>query len=224
MTISQQRLPRFQAYAIPRFGCAIVIITNVSTSTNVWTPASVATVFLDRDGVINEKMPEGKYVSSEEDFRILAGVPEAIAKLNRAGIRVLVVSNQRGVALGVLTLEFVESIHAVLQEQIMEHGAHVDAFYYCPHDKQSCSCRKPSPGLFHQAVKDFPEITPESSVMIGDSLSDIEFGHRIGMRTIWIQGSSNHRKPRWEEAAKLADQRCSSLPEAVEALLHSRFG
>lgn len=167
-------------------------------------------------------MPEGKYVSSEDDFRILPGVPEAIAKLNLAGTRVLVVSNQRGVALGALTLEFVRKIHAMLQEQILEHGAHVDAFYFCPHDKQSCSCRKPLPGLFHLAVKDFPEITPASSVMIGDSLSDIEFGHRVGMRTIWIQGSLNHRKSGWEEAAKLADQCCSSLPEAVDLLLKAR--
>jgi D-glycero-D-manno-heptose 1,7-bisphosphate phosphatase len=195
---------------------------NVSTRTNPSTPAGVDTVFLDRDGVINEKMPEGKYVSSEDDFRILPGVPEAIAKLNLAGICVVIVSNQRGVALGALTSELVERIHAQLQRQIKKNGAHVDAFYYCPHDKQSCSCRKPLPGLFHQAVKDFPEITPESSIMIGDSLSDIEFGNRIGMRTIWIQGSSNHRKPRWEEAEKLADQICSSLPEAVEALLDGR--
>jgi D-glycero-D-manno-heptose 1,7-bisphosphate phosphatase len=196
----------------------------VLTSTNVWTQARVATVFLDRDGVINEKMPEGKYVSSEDDFRILPGVPEAIAKLNLAGIRVLVVSNQRGVALGALTSEFVKKIHAMLQEQILEHGAHVDAFYFCPHDKQSCSCRKPLPGLFHLAVKDFPEITPAGSVMIGDSLSDVEFGRRVGMRTIWIQGSSDYRKPRWEEAAKLADQCSSSLPEAVDLLLKARRG
>jgi D-glycero-D-manno-heptose 1,7-bisphosphate phosphatase len=193
----------------------------VSTSTNVWPPADVATVFLDRDGVINEKMPEGKYVTSEEDFRILPEVPEAIAKLNLAGIRVIGVSNLRGVALGALTSEFVDRIHALLQEEIKEHGAHVDGFYFCPHDKQSCSCRKPLPGLFHLAVKDFPEIMPESSVVIGDSLSDIEFGHGVGMRTIWIQGSSNHRKPRWKEAAELADQCCSALPEAVEILLRA---
>ena len=192
------------------------------SSTNPSTPARVATVFLDRDGVINEKMPEGKYVSSEGDFRILPGVPEAIARLNQAGTRVVVVSNQRGVALGALTSELVERIHALLQRQIMDQRAHVDAFYFCPHDKHSCTCRKPLPGLFHQAVKDFPEIAPESSVMIGDSLSDIEFGNRLGMRTIWIQGSSEHQKPRWEEAARLADQCCTSLPEAVDVLLAAR--
>ena len=78
------------------------------------------------------------------------------------------------------------------------------------------------PGLFHQAVKDFPKIAPEGSIMIGDLLSDIEFGHRPGMRTIWIQDSANHRKPRWEEAERLAGQSYSSLPEAVEALLDGR--
>jgi D-glycero-D-manno-heptose 1,7-bisphosphate phosphatase len=194
----------------------------VLTSTDALIPFGVATVFLDRDGVINEKLPEGRYVSSEDEFRILLGVPEAIAKLNLAGFRVLIVSNQRGVALGALTLEFVQKIHAVLQEKIMGYGAHVDAFYFCPHDMQSCTCRKPMLGLFHQAVNDFPEITPESSVMIGDSLSDIEFGHRAGMRTILLRGSSNHPKPRSEEAAKLADRCCTSLPEAVEVLLHAR--
>ena len=167
-------------------------------------------------------MPEGKYVTSESEFRILPGVPEAIAKLNLAGIRVLVVTNQRGVALGAVTSEFVERIHAVLQEQLMGHHAHVDAFYFCPHDKRSCSCRKPLPGLFHQAVREFPEITPESSVMIGDSLSDIEFGHRIGMQTIWLQGSTNHRKPGWEKAETLAVVCLVSLPEAVDTILLAR--
>ena len=194
------------------------------TSANVWHSAVVATVFLDRDGVINEKMPEGKYISSEGDFHVLPGVPAAIAQLNLAGIRVLVVSNQRGVALGALTSEFVYRIHALLQEEITELGAHVDGFYFCPHDKQCCSCRKPLPGLFHLAVKDFPAIRPESSVMIGDSLSDIEFGHGLGMRTIWIQGSSNNRKPGWEQASELADQSCPSLPDAVEILLRGRQG
>lgn len=189
-------------------------------STKFW--ADIETVFLDRDGVINEKMPEGRYVSSVDDFRILPGVQEAIAKLNLAGIRVLVVSNQRGVALGALTSEFVERIHAFLQDHLTKHGAQVDAFYFCPHDKQSCGCRKPLPGLFHQAIKDFPDVRPERSVMIGDSLSDIEFGNRLGMRTIWVRGSSTHRKPGWEKAERLADQCFSSLPEAVKVLLDPR--
>ena len=182
-------------------------------------PRTITTVFLDRDGVINEKMPEGRYVSSENELRILPGVPEAIAQLNRAGIRVIVVSNQRGIALGIMTSEAVERIHSSLQQQLNAKGASVDEFYYCPHDRNSCSCRKPRPGLFQQAINDFPEIKAETCVMIGDSISDIEFGRRLGMYTVWIQGSLDRRKPGWEQAMALADRHCCSLQEAVRLLL-----
>lgn len=198
------------------------MITNVlPTSWRISLPKTITTVFLDRDGVINEKMPEGQYVSSENEFRILRGVPEAIARLNRAGIRVLVVSNQRGIALGIMTSEAVERIHSSLQQQLNTKGAVVDGFYYCPHDRNSCSCRKPLPGLFQQAIIDFPDINAETCVMIGDSISDIEFGRRLGMYTVEIQGSLGHRKPNWEQAMALADCSCCSLQEAVRLLLGS---
>jgi len=141
---------------------------------------TLRTVFLDRDGVLNEKMPEGCYVTRWEEFQILAGVPEAIARLNRAGLRVIVVSNQRGVALGLYALADVEAIHATFLRELQSRGAQVDAFYFCPHDKRSCTCRKPLPGMFEQAVAQFPQIEAASSVMIGDSLSDMEFGRRLG--------------------------------------------
>lgn len=180
------------------------------------------TVFLDRDGVLNEKQPEGRYVTSWSDFHLLAGVPEAIARLNRAGLRVVVVSNQRGIALGLYTAADVEAIHAALQRLLHEQGAHVDAFYFCPHDKGQCRCRKPLPGMFEQAVADFPEIGAETSIMIGDSLSDIEFGRRLGMRTIFLEGDPKHRKPGAEMAADLADMCFGSLLESVLALTERR--
>jgi D-glycero-D-manno-heptose 1,7-bisphosphate phosphatase len=180
---------------------------------------TLKTVFLDRDGVINQKMPEGEYVRSAADFRLLPGVPAAIARLNRAGVRVIVVSNQRGVALGLYTTEAVDSIHANLQNELHSSDADIDAFFYCAHDKGSCNCRKPLPGLFEQARTRFPDITPETSIMIGDSSSDIEFGRTVGMRTIWIEGSKANRRPGWEEAAGSADASFASLPEAVEGLL-----
>ena len=192
----------------------MVVINHLCTS------KGIDTVFLDRDGVVNEKMPEGLYVRSFSDFRILPGVLEAISKLNRAGIRVFMVSNQRGVALGLIAAEFVDEVHRFLQENLKSHGAHLDGVYFCPHDKNSCTCRKPLPGLFQQAAKDFPDIKTETSIMIGDSLSDIEFGNRLGMRTIWIEGHPELRKPGWELAERLADFTCSSLSEAVAALLH----
>ena len=177
------------------------------------------TIFLDRDGVLNQKLPEGRYVTSIDEFHVLPGVPEAIARLNRAGLRVIVLSNQRGIALGLYTAEDVRGIHASLQSTLKAHGAHVDAFYFCPHDKAGCDCRKPLPGLFEQALADFPDISAQSSAMIGDSWSDIEFGRRLGMVTVFIDGDPKHQTPGADTARDCADLHFSSLSEAVEALL-----
>ncbi len=179
----------------------------------------VATVFLDRDGVLNRKLPEGEYVSSWERFELLPGVMEAIAALNRAQKRVIVVTNQRGVALGRYAAADVEQIHSRLQALLAERGAQVNAFYFCPHDKKQCQCRKPLPGMFEQARAEFPEIAAESCVMVGDSLSDIEFGRGAGMRTIFLEGDAEHRKPGWEMGAELADRVAADLPEAVRLIL-----
>ncbi len=180
------------------------------------------TVFLDRDGILNEKMPEGHYVTRWEEFHVLPGVPEALLRLNRAGLLTIVVSNQRGIAKGLYTAADVEAIHAAFQRQLASAGAHIDAFFICPHDKQQCTCRKPLPGLFEQAVARFPEITAATSVMIGDSLVDVEFGRRLGMMTVFIEGDPERRPPGAEEAAKLANLCAASLPEAVGALLAAR--
>ena len=171
----------------------------------------IRTVFLDRDGVLNEKAPEGGYVWRSKDFRVLGGVPEAIARLNRAGIRVIVVTNQRGIALGRYTLTDIDELHAEFQALLAAQGAHIDAFYVCPHGYGECNCRKPLPGLFEQAVAEFPEIQAQTSLMIGDSAVDMEFGRRLGMRTILIRGGGLEGVP--------ADLRCDSLQDAVNALL-----
>ena len=183
---------------------------------------NLTTVFLDRDGVLNQKMPEGQYVTSPAAFRVLPGVPEAIARLNHAGVRVVVVSNQRGIALGLYSTADVEAIHSAFQHTLSNHGAHIDAFFVCPHDKNQCNCRKPLPGLFEQATVRFPTITAASSVMIGDSLVDIEFARRLGMTAILICDVSQQPRPGIEPARESADLRFSSLPEAVTALLENR--
>jgi D-glycero-D-manno-heptose 1,7-bisphosphate phosphatase len=182
-------------------------------------PGPIRTVFLDRDGVLNEKMPEGSFVTSWSEFRLLPCVAEAIGRLNCAGLRVVVVSNQRGIALGLYTTEDVRAIHDAFQQLLNANGAHVDGFYFCPHDIDQCNCRKPLPALFEQAVAEFPNITPETSVMIGDSLSDIEFGRRLGMQTIFIEGNPKHRKPGTQAACELACLRFPSLDKAVKTLL-----
>jgi len=196
---------------------------GVKNAPNSAIPRDLNTVFLDRDGVLNEKMPEGRYVTGWHEFHLLPGVPEAIARLNRAGLRVVVVSNQRGIALGLYTAADVENIHASLQNLLKAHGAHLDAFYFCPHDKKECNCRKPLPGLFEQAAAQFPDLVAETSVMIGDSLSDIEFGHRLGMKTVFIEAAPEHQNPGAHRAAEMADLSSGSLPQAVEILLNDRF-
>ena len=184
--------------------------------------STLRTVFLDRDGVLNRKLPEGEYVSAWEHFNLLPGAAEAIAKLKWAGLRILIVSNQRGVALGLYRAEDVDRIHAQLQEELAAHGAQIDGFYFCPHDKGACNCRKPLPGLFQQAQSQFPDIQAETSLMIGDSLSDIKFGRNLGMNTIFIDGdikARECRKPGARRAAELADKRFDTLIDAVEDLL-----
>jgi D-glycero-D-manno-heptose 1,7-bisphosphate phosphatase len=180
-------------------------------------PRHLTTVFLDRDGVLNKKMPEPRYVASWADFHILPGVPDAIARLNRAGLRVIVLSNQRGIALGLYTAADVEAIHSAFQRILSSNGAHIDAFFICPHDRGQCNCRKPLPGLFHQATAQFPTIAAASSVMIGDSLVDIDFARRLGMTAILIDSNSEHARPGDESARALATLCFSSLPEAVSA-------
>jgi len=185
-------------------------------------PDLVQTVFLDRDGVVNEKMPEGRYVTCPSEFQVLPGVVEAIRLLNEARLRVVVISNQRGVALGLYTAEDVRAVHAEFQCMLEAFGAHVDGFYFCPHDKGQCTCRKPLPGLFKQAVADFPGIAGPQSVMIGDSLSDIEFGRRLRMSTVFIDGDPQRRKPGAEAAIEMAGLHFPSLYVAVTDLLAKR--
>ena len=176
-------------------------------------------VFLDRDGVLNRKLPEGAYVSDWAQFQWLPGAVEAIARMNRACLTVIVVSNQRGIALGRLSVEQLELIHDQMRGHLARHGARLDAIYYCPHDLGECNCRKPDTGLFEQATKDFPGVVAKNSVVIGDSLSDIEAGRRLGMRTIFIEGAPDRQKAGAQTAASLADEVAPSLLQAVEKYL-----
>jgi histidinol-phosphate phosphatase family protein len=192
---------------------------EVIRSANLSWAAGLRTVFLDRDGILNEKMPEHRYVTRWEEFRMLPGVPAAVRRLNDADLRVVVVSNQRGIAKGLYTAADLEALHAQFQRLLEREGARIDAFFICPHETDECNCRKPLPGLFEQAVARFPEIAAATSVMIGDSPTDVEFGRRLGMKTILVDGNEELRKSGGDEAAKLADLRFGSLAEAVDALL-----
>ena len=143
-------------------------------------------VFLDRDGVINVKASEGQYITRWERFQFLPDAADAIARLNRAHFSVIVVSNQRGVARGLMTIDALEEIHRNMVAQLAALNARIDAIYYCPHEAEaSCACRKPAPGMLLQAATDC-SIDLHNSWMVGDSDSDILAGKNAGCRTVRI--------------------------------------
>jgi D-glycero-D-manno-heptose 1,7-bisphosphate phosphatase len=163
-------------------------------------------VFLDRDGVINRKAREGEYVTRWEEMQILPGVSDAIALLNRSGFRVIVVSNQRCIAKGVITTADLEALHRRLCEVLAGAGATIDAIYYCPHETQPpCRCRKPQPGMLLDAARDH-DIDLGASWMIGDSQADVEAGRSAGCNTALIaEGESGAKQGHGTVAPSLLD-------------------
>ena len=148
--------------------------------------AGITTAFLDRDGTVNRKAPEGDYVKSWEEFHFLPGAKEAIILLNEAGIRVVLITNQRGIALGRMSEEELEEINRRMLAELSCEGAQVAAVYHCPHDTGTCDCRKPATGMLLQAQRDLPEIDFSRSVVIGDSPSDMEAGRAVGAHRVLI--------------------------------------
>jgi D-glycero-D-manno-heptose 1,7-bisphosphate phosphatase len=174
-------------------------------------PGQVDAVFLDRDGTINAKAPEGCYITSPRALRLLPGAGAAVRRLNDARVPVLVVTNQRGVALGEMTMEQVARVNDALQLRLSRIGARVDGFYVCPHQAGACACRKPLPGLLLQASRDFPERRLPNCVMIGDSEADVEAGLAAGCAAIRLGPPGT---------ASIARVLCPDLAAAVDVLLH----
>jgi D-glycero-D-manno-heptose 1,7-bisphosphate phosphatase len=168
--------------------------------------------FLDRDGVINRKPPEGQYVTRWEEMQFLPGAAEAVALLGGAGFRVIVVTNQRCLAKGLLTVPELELIHQRMCDLLAASGAIIDEVYYCPHEEEPpCSCRKPAPGMLLAAARTH-QIDLPSSWMIGDSDRDVEAGRRAGCRTARILKSD-------QVVSGVADVSARSLLNAVEKIL-----
>lgn len=142
-------------------------------------------IFLDRDGVINVCAAPHDYIKKPQEFTLLPGVGEAIAKLNRQHIPVIIITNQRGVARGLMTLADVAKVHAKMSLELSKYQAHFDDIYICPHEKGTCHCRKPDVGLFLQTEAKYV-VDKHSSFMIGDSESDIQAGVNYGIKTISV--------------------------------------
>ncbi len=184
--------------------------------------AALTTAFLDRDGVINRKPPEGHYVTGVEGFEPLPGSIEAISRLSRAGLRVIVVTNQQGVAKGVVSPQSLAAVHRRLHEQVRLAGGRIDEILVCPHMAGSCDCRKPAIGLFEQAREHDPGIEFAQSVVVGDADSDIEAAQRIGALAIRVTGADEEpararppgggRGPRRRRRPAAGARTCLSVP------------
>ncbi len=149
-------------------------------------------IFLDRDGTINH---DPGYIKDPSIVKILPGVAEGIKRLkDDFGFKMIVISNQAGVSKGLMTLEDVENVNRRVNELLMEEGAEIDAFYYCPFhpeidSQEKAKCRKPSPFMIVQAAEDF-EVDLSLSYMIGDKASDVEAGINAGVKTVLMESSS----------------------------------
>jgi len=148
-------------------------------------------VFLDRDGTINEDVP---YCSSPDDLRLIPGAADGIKLLNKHGFKVIIVTNQSGIARGYFTEEVLTSIHDKLRRELAAHEAYVDAIYYCGHHPDNgCDCRKPKPKMVFQAASDF-NLDLSQSYVIGDSQMDIEMGITAGCKTILVGQERTNKK------------------------------
>jgi histidinol-phosphate phosphatase family protein len=167
-------------------------------------------VFLDRDGVIIRKAPEGQYITAWEQVEFLPGVGEALRKLRQNGFLLIVVTNQSAVSRDELAVAVLESIHERIVQHLAQEGVTIDAIYYCPHDRNgNCQCRKPRPRMLLQAAEEHG-IDLHQSWMVGDAATDIEAGHAAGCRTVWLRPSKFDG-----ESAAPAEFSATSIQEAV---------
>lgn len=144
------------------------------------------TLFLDRDGVINTRIVDD-YVKTWDEFKFADGALDAIKIFSQVFGRIVVVTNQQGIGKGIMTMEQLNAIHKKMMETINKADGRIDKIYTCPFKKETLSVfRKPAVGMGLQAKKDFPEIHFKKSMMIGDSDTDMIFGKRLKMKTVFI--------------------------------------
>jgi len=142
------------------------------------------TLFLDRDGVINVKL-DGRYVQNSDEFEFMPGAETAIAKLSKKFERILIVTNQQGIAKGIMSADDLNNLHQYMLQQLESEV--IEKIYYCPHlAAENCSCRKPNPGMIQQAISDFSAIKIENSYLVGDSDTDILAGEKMGLITVKV--------------------------------------
>jgi D-glycero-D-manno-heptose 1,7-bisphosphate phosphatase len=184
-------------------------------------------VFLDRDGTINKEV---KYLHKPEELILLSGASDALKRLKMHGFKLVVVTNQAGVARGYYTEEQVVLLHKYLNELLIKEGAGIDHFFYCPHHpehgigeyKKRCHCRKPETGMFEMA-EEYYRVDKEHSFLIGDKLTDTVAGKRYGVNSILVgtgYGEELYHSIAEEQKKESFDYYAETLHEAVDYIVN----
>ncbi len=176
-------------------------------------PDKTWTLFLDRDGVINERTPND-YIKKWDDFSFVTGSLKAMERLSVIFGRIVIVTNQAGVGKGLMTEKDLKEVHRLMLKTIDLLDGRVDKIYAATNhpDIDTDKMRKPHSGMGHAAKKDFPEIDFEKSVIVGDSISDMLFGKNLGMKTVFVHGKG-------EDASSIQpDYVVNSLKEFAELI------
>lgn len=174
------------------------------------------TLFLDRDGVLNQRIVDD-YVLKSEQFVVIDGVFEALKVFSSIFEHIVVVTNQQGIGKGLMTKDDLDAIHTMFLNKVSECGGRIDKIYFCPDLASACSFnRKPNIGMALQAKKDFANIRFNRSLMVGDSLSDMKFGKHAGMTTVLV--GNDYDVPR--KYPHLVDYCYSTLHEFAKSIVN----
>jgi D-glycero-D-manno-heptose 1,7-bisphosphate phosphatase len=144
------------------------------------------TLFLDRDGVINVDKPNS-YIFNPEEFRFYKGVLPSLEILNQRFGHIIVVTNQRGVGRGLMTETDLQDIHAKMMREVTANRGRIDRIYYCATNDNEDPRRKPNPGMALEARRDFPAIDFSKTLIVGNSISDMQFGRNAGIKTVFVK-------------------------------------
>ncbi len=180
-----------------------------------------AAVFLDRDGVLIENI-DGDYVRSVDQIKILPGAKEAVAKLSKAGLPLVIVTNQAAVAKGYITDDEAWIIQHEVESLVGENNQNIHSII-CPHaSADECECRKPKPGMLHEGAEKY-HLNLESSYFVGDALTDIAAAKAAGVQPIFVftgRGESEYAKSTKEDMKNVII--CKTIIEAARYILHER--
>jgi D-glycero-D-manno-heptose 1,7-bisphosphate phosphatase len=180
-------------------------------------------VFLDRDGTLIE---EAGYLDRLDRMVVFPYTVDAVRCLNRAGLAVVVVTNQAGIARGIVREAFVAEAHRAISETLAGGGAHVDGYYYCPHYRtgvvaeyvKACDCRKPEPGMLRRAAADL-DLDLSRSFVVGDRWHDVAAGRAVGARSVLVRTGLGRREEAAPDPGATPDAIADTLADAVAWIL-----